>query len=271
MGVARRWMPKPTSRAATEVMPPRPDNRSWDETRPITFTPNFMPFAEGSTLIELGMTRVICTVSVEGSVPPFIRGQGIGWLTAEYRMLPRSTTTRTPRDLAGRLDGRSTEIQRLIGRSLRAAVDRRRLGERTLLLDCDVLTADGGTRTAAISGAFVALAIACRSLIETGQITDPPLVRQVAAISAGMVGGQPLLDLTYREDSTADVDCNAVATDRWETVEFQLSSERSLATSEQVEELGRLTRVGNEQMMRAQRAALYAIEPGLLATVLAQD
>ncbi|HLZ07907.1 MAG TPA: ribonuclease PH, partial [Chloroflexota bacterium] len=156
-------------RATTEVTP-RPDNRASDEIRTVRFTPNFMPFAEGSTLIELGLTRVICTVSIEETVPTFLRGQGVGWLTAEYRMLPRSTTIRTPRDTAGRLDGRSTEIQRLIGRSLRAAVDRRRLGERTLLLDCDVLTADGGTRTAAISGAFVALALACGGLFASGKI-----------------------------------------------------------------------------------------------------
>lgn len=256
-------------KTTSELIVTRADGRAHDEIRPVIFTPGYMPFAEGSTLIELGLTRVICTVSVDESVPPFLRGQGVGWLTAEYRMLPRSTTTRTARDSNGRLDGRSTEIQRLIGRSLRAAVDRRLLGERTLLLDCDVLIADGGTRTAAISGAFVALAIACHGLLKAGLINQPPLVRQVAAISAGIVGGEALLDLTYGEDSTADVDCNAVATERWETVEFQLSSERSLATSDQVEQLGRLTRLGNEQMMQAQRGALAAIDPGLLGSVLA--
>jgi ribonuclease PH len=246
----------------------RADGRAPDQIRPVSFTPGYMPFAEGSTLIELGLTRVICTVSVEESVPPFLRGLGVGWLTAEYRMLPRSTNTRTARDSNGRLDGRSTEIQRLIGRSLRAAVDRRRLGERTLMIDCDVLTADGGTRTAAISGAFVALAIACGRLLAGGQLREPPLVRQVAAISAGIVGGEAWLDLSYGEDSTADVDCNAVATERGETVEFQLSSERALASPAQVEQLGRLTRLGNGAMMRAQSEALAAIDPGLLQSVL---
>ena len=246
----------------------RADGRANDQIRSVHLTPGFMPFAEGSTLIELGLTRVICTVSIEESVPPFLRGQGIGWLTAEYRMLPRSTTTRVQRESGGRLDGRSTEIQRLIGRSLRAAVDRRRLGERTLILDCDVLTADGGTRTAAITGGFVALAIACRGLLESGLIARAPLIRQVAAISAGIVGGIPLLDLSYREDSTADVDCNVVATDRQETVEFQLSSERTLATADQVTRLGQLARLGNESMLAEQSRALAAISSDLLESVL---
>jgi ribonuclease PH len=227
-----------------------------------------MPFAEGSALIQLGLTRVICTVSIEESVPPFLRGQGVGWLTAEYRMLPRSTTTRTPRESGGRLDGRSTEIQRLIGRSLRAAVDRTKLGERTLTVDCDVLTADGGTRTAAITGGFVSLALGCNYLLERGRIQANPIVRQVAAISAGIVGGSPLLDLDYSEDSVADVDCNAVLTDRGEIVEFQLSSERSLATVDQVERLNALTRRGVDAMRQAQTDALTHGAPGILDAVL---
>jgi ribonuclease PH len=227
-----------------------------------------MPNAEGSALIELGDTRVVCTVSVEATVPPFLKGRGVGWLTAEYRMLPRSTRFRTPRDTSGRLDGRSTEIQRLIGRSLRAAVDRERLGERTLLVDCDVLGADGGTRTAAITGGFVALAVACGRLRADGTFGQPPLVRQVAAISAGLVDGVPLLDLTYDEDSTADVDCNAVLSDRFETVEFQLSAERSLPSDDQVQRVIDLTRQGITRMLAAQREALERAVPGLLATVL---
>src|SRR5947207_13958511 len=187
---------------------PRLDGRASDAVRPVSLTLGYMPYAEGSVLIQLGMTRVVCTASVEETVPPFLRGQGVGWLTAEYRMLPRSTLTRTPRDSGGRLDGRSTEIQRLIGRSLRAAVDRAKLGERTLTVDCDVLTADGGTRPAAITGGFVALVLACDSLRSTGRIKSRPITRQVAAISAGIVGGVVLVDLNYLEDSTADVDCN---------------------------------------------------------------
>jgi ribonuclease PH len=179
-------------------------------------------------------------------------------------MLPRSTLVRTPRDRDGRLDGRSTEIQRLIGRSLRAAVDRARLGERTLTVDCDVLTADGGTRTAAITGGFVALVLASEHLRARGLIASTPIVRQVAAISAGIVGGMALLDLDYAEDSAADVDCNAVLTDRNEVVELQLSSERSLATEAQVGRLTALTERGVESMRRAQSAALDVVAPGLL-------
>jgi ribonuclease PH len=245
-------------------------DRSSDRCRPVEITPGFMQYAEGSALICLGETRVICSVSVEEGVPPFLRGQGVGWLTAEYRMLPRSTHTRTPRDVGGRLDGRSTEIQRLIGRSLRAAVDRTRLGERTLTVDCDVLTADGGTRTAAITGGFVAVVLACVRLRESGAIGAPPVVRQVAAISAGIVGGVPLLDLRYAEDSAADVDCNAVMTDRGETIEFQLSSERAPATPEQVEQIAVLTRVGVAEMLRAQLAIINAVSSDVLDLAMAR-
>jgi ribonuclease PH len=240
-----------------------------DQTRPVRFELGFMPYAEGSALIHLGETRVICAVSVEDTVPPFIRGQGVGWLTAEYRMLPRSTAVRTPRDVGGRLDGRSTEIQRLIGRSLRAAIDRSKIGERTLTVDCDVLTADGGTRTAAISGAWVALVLACARLRERGVIAEAPLARQVAAISAGIVDDVPLLDLDYGEDSRADVDCNVVLTERQETVEFQLSSERRLATTDQVARLNLLTRHGVDAMRQAQLAALASGAPGSVDLALA--
>lgn len=245
----------------------RSDGRAPAEARPAAFTLDYLPHAEGSVLISLGETRVICAVSVEETVPPFLRGQGVGWLTAEYRMLPRSTHTRTSRP-DGRVDGRAIEIQRLIGRALRASVDRSRLGERTLLVDCDVLNADGGTRTAAVTGSFVAVALACDRLFRKQLIAHAPLTRQVAAISAGIVGGEALLDLTYVEDSRADVDSNAVMTDRAEVVEFQLSAERALATEDQVAELRRLTRAGISDMLRAQRAALDSAEPGLLGRVV---
>jgi ribonuclease PH len=230
----------------------------------------YMPYAEGSVLVSLGSTRVICAVSVEAAVPPFLAGKGVGWLTAEYRMLPRSTLTRTPRDVTGRLDGRSTEIQRLIGRALRGAVDRNRLGERTLLVDCDVVQADGGTRTAAITGAWVAVALACARLRAAGTLAEPPLKRQVAAISAGVVAGVPLLDLAYVEDSTADVDCNAVMTDRGETIEFQLSAERELATNAQVDALRDLTAKGISDSLRFQREVLASADPSILDAVLSR-
>jgi ribonuclease PH len=247
----------------------RSDGRSPDQARPVSFDLGFLPHAEGSTLVSLGDTRVICAVSVEESVPPFVRGQGVGWLTAEYRMLPRATHTRTPRDTAGRVDGRATEIQRLIGRALRASVDRTRLGERTLIVDCDVLNADGGTRTAAITGAFVAVTLACYKLLEAERIALTPVRRQLAAISAGIVQGEACLDLVYAEDSIADVDCNAVMTAQGETVEFQLSAERDLATDEGVDALRRLTRRGIDQMLAAQRAVLNQVSPTLLRRVLA--
>jgi ribonuclease PH len=245
----------------------RATDRQNDEIRPVALTLDFMPFAEGSALIQLGLTRVVCTASVEEAVPPFLRGQGVGWVTAEYRMLPRSTLTRTPRETAGRLDGRSIEIQRLIGRSLRAAVDRTKLGERTITIDCDVLTADGGTRTAAITGGFVALALAVDHLRRRGTIDASPIVRLVAAISAGIVGGEALLDLDYDEDSAADVDCNAVLTERGEVVEFQLSSERTLATARQADQLLQLTTIGVEAMRKAQIEAVAQGAPGLLDLV----
>lgn len=241
---------------------PRRDGRAPHQVRPIQLTPDFLPRAEGSVLISLGETRVICAASVEDGVPPFLRGQGVGWLTAEYRMLPRSTETRTPR-AETRLDGRSTEIQRLIGRSLRAALDRSRLGERTLLVDCDVLGADGGTRTAAITGGFVAVALACGRLLRNGVLKNSPIVRQIAAISAGVVDGNVVLDLTYPEDSAAEVDANAVMTGQGETVELQVSAERGLATDAQVDQIRGLTRIGISAMLRAQQNLLDAVDPRL--------
>src|SRR5207302_1444301 len=185
----------------------RSDNRTPDQMRPVNIVPDYITTAEGSVLIEVGSTRVICTASIEETVPTFLRNTGKGWITAEYGMLPRSTLTRSPREAArGRISGRSHEIQRLIGRSLRAVTDLKRLGERTVWIDCDVIQADGGTRTASITGAFVALGLALQRLVDAGTLTSAPVRDFVAAISVGIVDGEVLLDLNYEEDSRADVD-----------------------------------------------------------------
>lgn len=205
----------------------RVDGRSPDQLRPITMTPGFMPNAEGSCLVEFGDTRVICTATVEPSVPKWMQGRGVGWLTAEYSMLPRSTSERVPREVnKGRPSGRTQEIQRLIGRSLRAVADMRVMGERTVWLDCDVLQADGGTRTASITGAYVATALAFQSLADAGEMKSVPLVDSVSAISVGIVDGTPCLDLNYSEDSTAQVDMNVVMTGAGKLVEVQGTAEQ---------------------------------------------
>src|SRR6266568_1818490 len=204
----------------------RSDNRAPDQMRPVSIVPNYINTAEGSVLIELGNTRVICTASVEETVPPFLRNSGKGWISSEYAMLPRSTLTRTPREITkGRPSGRTHEIQRLIGRSMRAAVDTSALGERTVIIDCDVIQADGGTRTASVTGAFVAMAMALRQLREYGVLKHNPLREYIAATSVGMVGGQPMLDLCYEEDSQADVDMNVVMTGGGKFVEVQATAE----------------------------------------------
>ena len=204
----------------------RSDGRRPDQARQTRIQPGVMPMAEGSALIEVGNTKVLCTASVESTVPRFLRGSGQGWITAEYAMLPRSTTVRTPREVnRGRRSGRTSEIQRLIGRSLRAAVDLERLGERRIVVDCDVLQADGGTRTASISGGWVAMAIAIQDLVEYGVLETTPLKEYVAAISVGIVDGRPLLDLCYEEDSRADVDMNVVMNSIGRLVEVQASAE----------------------------------------------
>ncbi len=191
----------------------RSDNRAPEQMRPVNIIADYISTAEGSVLIEVGNTRVICTASVDESVPVFLRNAGQGWVTAEYSMLPRATLTRTPRESSrGRIGGRTHEIQRLIGRSLRAVTDLQRLGERTIFLDCDVIQADGGTRTASITGAFVALGLALEKLVDAGTLTSVPLKDFVAAVSTGIVDGEPLLDLSYEEDSRADVDMNVVLT-----------------------------------------------------------
>ena len=237
--------------------PTRPDGRRWDQPRPISITPGYQPFAEGSALIETGQTKVICAASLEERVPAFMRGEGRGWVTAEYNMLPRSTNTRTPRDRdAGRVSGRSQEIQRLIGRSLRAVTDLDALGERTVTIDCDVLQADGGTRTAAITGAYVALRQALQLLVTNRVLRSIPLRCAVAAVSVGIVDDALLLDLCYREDFAAQVDFNIVMTDRGQLVELQGATEAAPFPRQQVDAVLSLAARGLEPWFAAQRAAL---------------
>ena len=238
----------------------RPDGRRWDEPRPIAITPGYQRFAEGSALIETGLTRVLCAASLEERVPPFLRGQGRGWVTAEYNMLPRSTNTRTPRDRdSGRISGRSQEIQRLIGRALRAVTDMEALGERTVTIDCDVLQADGGTRTAAITGAYVALCQAMQVLVDHRVMRRIPLRCAVAAVSVGLVDDELLLDLCYQEDFDAQVDFNVVMTDRGELVELQGATEGAPFPRHRAEEALALAARGMEPLFAAQRAAIAGI------------
>ncbi len=235
----------------------RPSGRAPDALRDVSFTTGFSHHAEGSCLIRMGGTEVLCAASVEGRVPPFLRGKGEGWVTAEYGMLPRATHTRGDREAArGKQSGRTQEIQRLIGRSLRAVVDRKVLGEMTVTLDCDVLNADGGTRCAAITGAWVALSLALRSLEAAPVIARSPLTGQVAAVSCGLVAGAAVLDLDYAEDSSADADANFVLVGDGGIVEIQGTAERAPFTDAQFAELMRLARVGTEQLYTLQRAAL---------------
>jgi len=241
----------------------RTDNRALDELRPVKITPNFLASAEGSALIEMGNTRVICAASVEDKLPPHLRYQRTeGWVTAEYGMLPRSTHTRSQRETGrGGPSGRTHEIQRLIGRSLRAIANRKVIGERTITLDCDVLQADGGTRTAAITGAYVALAIACKRLMKDRRITRSPIVAEVAAVSVGIVDGVPLLDLKYDEDSRAEVDMNVVCTGDGRFIEVQGTAEGSPFTREQMDNLLELAKKGIAELVTLQR---YAIEAAMI-------
>lgn len=238
---------------------PRIDNRLASELRPLSYDLGVAPNAQGSILIRFGNTQVLCAATIEEGVPRWMKDQGVvgGWLTAEYSMLPYSTLTRKPRDTGrGKVDGRSTEIQRLIGRALRAAVDLRALGPRTLWVDCDVLQADGGTRTASISGACVAIELACRKLIEAGKIKTNPVTRRVAAISVGMVAGEALLDLKYEEDRDAEVDMNLVMTDRMEYVELQGSGEEAVFNDEQLAAMLEVGRIGIRQILDFQTQIL---------------
>lgn len=204
----------------------RNNNRKKDEIREIKITKEYIKYPEGSVLIELGNTKVICNATVEEKVPPFLKGSSKGWVTAEYSMLPRATNTRTKRESAnGKLTGRTMEIQRLIGRSLRAAIDLKKLGERTIMIDCDVIQADGGTRTASITGGYLALELAVKKLLDSGKITENPIISKIAAISVGIVDGEVLLDLEYEEDSKAEVDMNIIMNDKEEFVEIQGTGE----------------------------------------------
>jgi ribonuclease PH len=233
----------------------RPDNRTFDQIRNTKITPNISPYAEGSALIEVGGTKVICTASVEEKVPMFLRNKGVGWVTAEYAMLPRATNTRTQRETM-RPSGRTQEIQRLIGRSLRAVVDTNLLGERQIYLDCDVIQADGGTRCASITGAYVALALACRRLVKNSVIKTNPVLSEVAAVSVGIIEGTTILDLAYAEDSTAEVDMNVVCTGAGKFIELQGTAEREPFSRQQMDEMVALAELGVNRLFEIQRAAL---------------
>ncbi|WP_277057667.1 ribonuclease PH [Trichlorobacter lovleyi] len=231
--------------------------RGLSDLRPITMTRHFIKHPEGAVLVEFGDTRVICTASVEESVPPFLRGKSTGWVTAEYSMLPRATHTRSSREAAkGKQSGRTLEIQRLIGRSLRAVTDMIKLGERTIYLDCDVIQADGGTRTASITGAYVALVDAVSALLAQGKITGNPLKEAVAAVSVGIVDGQAVLDLDYQEDSSAEVDMNFVMTSSGRFVEVQGTAEAEPFTLEQMDAMRSLAMTGINQLFTYQQEAL---------------
>lgn len=234
-------------------------DRTPDQLRPVIFERGFTRYAEGSVLVSFGETRVLCNASVEENVPPFMRGEGRGWVTAEYSMLPRATQTRSPREAArGKIGGRTHEIQRLIGRSLRAVVDLEGLGERTIKIDCDVLQADGGTRTASITGAYVALSDALSGLLEKGLIERMPIIENVAAVSVGVVGGVPLLDLDYQEDFQAQVDMNFVITSSGRFVEVQGTAEEEPFTAEELDALRDLAMKGCADLTRLQQQALEA-------------
>ncbi len=235
----------------------RIDNRRLDQLRPVKVQTSYLATAEGSAYIELGNTRVLCAATLEDTVPHWLRGSGRGWVTAEYAMLPRSTATRTPREVVrGRQSGRTLEIQRLIGRSLRTVVDMEALGERTVVVDCDVIQADGGTRTASITGAYIALAQAVRQLVEFQAISSNPLRGAVAATSVGIVDGEPMLDLCYEEDAKAAVDMNVVMTAAGEFVELQATAEKQPFSDEQLVGLVALARSGINELLEAQKQAL---------------
>ncbi|HUY23686.1 MAG TPA: ribonuclease PH [Candidatus Saccharimonadales bacterium] len=234
----------------------RHDGRAPDQLRPLQIDTKIRSWAEGAAMITSGATTVLCTATVEERVPPHRRGSRAGWVTAEYGMLPRATHERNPRDRGGKVDGRAQEIQRLVARSLRSAVNLRHLGERTVTIDCDVIHADGGTRTTAISGGFVALALACRRLQEAGMVTASPIVRAVAAVSVGLVDGTPLLDLDYREDSMAATDMNVVMSAEGQIIEIQGTAEREPFSQNELGVLINLARGGIADLVAAQSLAL---------------
>ena len=234
----------------------RPSGRELNEMRPVSIETEFTKHAEGSALIKMGDTHVLCTATIEDRVPPFIKGSGLGWVTAEYGMLPRATNTRMRREAAsGKQGGRTVEIQRLIGRSLRAGVDRVALGERQITVDCDVLQADGGTRCASITGGWVALRLAVKKLMKTGDVISNPLIDPVAAISCGIYAGQPVLDLDYPEDSEAGVDGNFIMTGSKQLIEVQMSAEGATYSRDQMNALLDLAEKGVGELVAAQKAA----------------
>jgi ribonuclease PH len=247
--------------AASQLPRSRVDGRRLDELRPLRFQNHIAPYATGSTMIEWGQTRVICGVTVEEIVPRWMKEQNVtgGWITAEYSMLPYSTLQRRQRDIAkGRIDGRSQEIQRLIGRAMRAAIDLEKIGSRTLWIDCDVLQADGGTRTAAITGGYVALALAVKKLMAEGKLTENPLPNAVAAVSVGLVSGQPMLDLCYTEDVAAAVDMNLVMNAKGEFIELQGTGEEATFTETELAQMLALGKSGVRQLLDAQQTAIAA-------------
>ncbi|NLG88859.1 MAG: ribonuclease PH [Clostridiaceae bacterium] len=236
---------------------PRLDGRKNDELRKVNIIRNYIPYAEGSVLVEFGMTKVVCTASVDDKVPPFRKGTGEGWVTAEYSMLPRSTQVRNPRDISKlKINGRANEIQRFIGRSLRSVVDFKALGERTIIIDCDVIQADGGTRTASITGGFIALMDACSYLVDKKIITEIPIKDFVAAVSSGEVNGQIMLDLCYEEDSSATVDMNVVMTDTGRLIEVQATGELSPFTRESMNSMLDLAEKGIKELISIQKNVL---------------
>ncbi len=230
----------------------RPDGRQFDQCRPISFVLNYVPYAEGSVLVNWGETRILCNLTIEEGVPPWLAGRGKGWLTAEYAMLPRSTLTRTPRETKG-FKGRTQEIRRLIGRSLRMAVDLEKAGERTLLLDCDVIQADGGTRVASITGGYVALALALTPLISAGTLPPDVLNPPIAAVSVGVVNGQAIIDLNYAEDSQAEVDLNVVMTADGQFIEVQGTAESKPFSPQALEEMLRLAQGALQEIASLQK------------------
>ncbi len=234
---------------------PRHENRAPDALRPVRIITDTYGYAEGSALIEMGNTKVLCAASVETGAPPWMRGQGRGWITGEYSLLPRSTATRNRRERQG-ASGRTQEIQRLIGRALRTTTDMNLLGERTITIDCDVLQADGGTRTAAITGGYVALALAVQRLVDHGDIEHSPIIQAVAAVSAGYVAGEVLLDLDYQEDSTADMDCNVVLTASGEIIEVQCTAEHRPIPRTEFNTLIDLATAGVQELLVIQRTVL---------------
>jgi ribonuclease PH len=237
----------------------RPSGRKPDELRKLTLKPAASRYAEGSCLVECGNTKVLCTASVDSGVPPFLRNTGKGWVTAEYGMLPRSTHSRMPREAAkGKQSGRTQEIQRLIGRSLRAVIDLKQLGERQITIDCDVIEADGGTRTASITGAYVALQLAIQSLIKSGALKSSPITGQLAAVSCGLYKGTALLDLDYSEDSTATMDANFVLTDDGRIIEIQCTAEEAPVSEKEFAALLKLAKKGVKKLCAAQKKAYAA-------------